>query len=389
MENINLRQEEVTKRIQMEIGNLIVQLTMKNVEIEELKAENLLTQATIRTSRHYPYSTPGIRAGEGPPMAIRSSGSGSSQSSAFSQPTLLPTLDDPRLGNLFNQIQQVTPTSLPSLDSIVQEGMNSPLMSQIISGALTRAAPNEALARQGVTDAARAAGGLRGTAYGQSVARNEGNILDQRGILTSDIIAKTLQQLISGRLTEQQNSFLPARTLTDLLQAGRPLSGQTSSQQSTSNWGQSGSGADNYMNDWLSQYRAMGNQPQYGPGTAQTGVNSQPGSNISAPAQTAQNPFGGYGFNPGGLPQLQVVAHPMVITVGQPIKVGIRTLPRPNMANLLAALSMDLGHQQLQECQGRDHGLAIHSSRITLLTSLLPVMIILTLIGSRQNLCLG
>lgn len=232
-------------------------------------------------------------------MAISSSGTGSSQSSAFSQPTLMPVLDDPRLGNLFNQIQQVTPTSLPSLDSIVNEGMNSPLMSQIISGALTRAAPNEALARQGVTDAARAAGGLRGTAYGQSVARNEGNILDQRGILTSDIIAKTLQQLISGRLTEQQNSFLPARTLTDLFQAGRPLSGQTSSQQSTTNYGNTGiSSGDNYMNDWLNTYRGTGNQPQYGPGTAQAGVNPG-GSNISGPVQTAQNPFGGYGFNPG------------------------------------------------------------------------------------------
>lgn len=236
-------------------------------------------------------------------MATSSSGSGFQQSSAFSQPTLMPTLDDPRLGDLFKQIQGVTPTSLPSLDSIVQEGMNSPLMSQIISGALTRAAPNEALARQSVTDAARAAGGLRGTAYGQSVARNEGNILDQRGILTSDIIAKTLQQLISGRLQEQQNSFLPARTLTDLLQAGRPLSGQTSSQQSTSQWGGSGNGSDPYMDSFLSQYR---NSPspfgQPNAGGAQTGVNAQGGSNISAPAQTAQNPFGGYGFNTGGAP---------------------------------------------------------------------------------------
>jgi hypothetical protein len=202
------------------------------------------------------------------------------------------------LGDLYSQIQGITPTSLPSLDSIVQEGMNSPLMSQIISGALKRAAPNEALARQSVTDAARGAGGLRGTAYMQNVARNEGNILDQRGILTSDIIAKTLQQLISGRLQEQQNSFLPARTLTDLLQAGRPLSGQIS--QQSSQYGNQTSGisnADDYMNSWLNTYRSTGNQPQYGPGTAQTGVNSGPGSNISGPAP-APNPYGGYQFSP-------------------------------------------------------------------------------------------
>jgi hypothetical protein len=235
-------------------------------------------------------------------MAISSSGSGSSQSSAFSQPTLMSVLDDPRLGNLFQDIQGATPRSLPSLDSIVQEGMNSPLMSQIISGALARAAPNEALARQGVTDAARGAGGLRGTAYMQNVARNEGNILDQRGILTSDIVAKTLQQLISGRLQEQQNSFLPARTLTDLFQAGRPLSGQTSSSQSTSNYGnQSGGAGDYYSDNFMSQYR---NSPSpfgiSGGGGGQTGVNSGAGSNISAPTQTAANPYGGYGFGPGG-----------------------------------------------------------------------------------------
>lgn len=34
------RQEMVTKRVEAELGNLIVQLTMKNVEIEELTLEN-------------------------------------------------------------------------------------------------------------------------------------------------------------------------------------------------------------------------------------------------------------------------------------------------------------------------------------------------------------
>jgi hypothetical protein len=38
----NTFQQEVTKRLQTEIGNLIVQLTMKGVEIDQLKAENLL-----------------------------------------------------------------------------------------------------------------------------------------------------------------------------------------------------------------------------------------------------------------------------------------------------------------------------------------------------------
>jgi hypothetical protein len=215
-------------------------------------------------------------------------------------------LDDPRLGDLFQQAQSLTPTSLPSLDSIVNEGMNSPLMSQIISGALKRQQPNEALARQGVTDAARGAGGLRGTAYMQNVARNEGNILDQRGILTSDVIAKTLQQLISGRLQEQQNSFLPARTLTDLFQAGRPLSGQTSSSQSTSQWGNQGSGdsmgSDFGLNDWLNRVYGPSRGQQYGPGSGQVGVNAPPTNNNPGIANPAPNPYGGYGFPPTGAP---------------------------------------------------------------------------------------
>jgi hypothetical protein len=51
MENINLRQEEVTKRIQNEIGSLIVQLTMKGVEIEELRAENAMLMQQLDVMR--------------------------------------------------------------------------------------------------------------------------------------------------------------------------------------------------------------------------------------------------------------------------------------------------------------------------------------------------
>lgn len=40
-------QQEVTRRIQVEIGNLIVQLTMKNVEIEQLKAHVALLQSNL------------------------------------------------------------------------------------------------------------------------------------------------------------------------------------------------------------------------------------------------------------------------------------------------------------------------------------------------------
>jgi hypothetical protein len=53
MENI---QDEVTKRIQMEIGNLIVQLTMKNVEIERLQKENAELKRLFPVSDSCPVS---------------------------------------------------------------------------------------------------------------------------------------------------------------------------------------------------------------------------------------------------------------------------------------------------------------------------------------------
>lgn len=45
MDNI---QEIVTKRIQAEIGNLIVQLTLKNVENEQLREENQMLKAELK-----------------------------------------------------------------------------------------------------------------------------------------------------------------------------------------------------------------------------------------------------------------------------------------------------------------------------------------------------
>lgn len=50
-------QQIVTKRIEAEIGNLFVQLTIKNVEIDQLKAENAelkmqLTGACPESGQH-------------------------------------------------------------------------------------------------------------------------------------------------------------------------------------------------------------------------------------------------------------------------------------------------------------------------------------------------
>lgn len=43
----NTFQQEVTKRIHLEIGSLVMQITMKNIEIEQLKAHNALLQSNL------------------------------------------------------------------------------------------------------------------------------------------------------------------------------------------------------------------------------------------------------------------------------------------------------------------------------------------------------
>lgn len=225
--------------------------------------------------------------------------SGSSSQSAQSSPTLLPILDDPRLGALFQQILGSMPQNLASVQDIVSGGVNSPLMAQILGPALARFMSMAQDSRTAVTDAARAAGGLRSTAYGQSMARNEGNILRERGGFISDTMMKALGPLLQATLQEQQNAFLPAKTGIDLLQASRPASGQVSSSTGFSSWG-GGDGSGSSMGltsndaDWL---RRIGYQPTTGGGGGWSGVNS--GGAGGGITQPAPNPYGGYGLDQG------------------------------------------------------------------------------------------
>jgi len=231
-------------------------------------------------------------------------------SNAFSvgpsaSPYQVSPLADQNFNDLYSQTRSMIPTGLDSLQSLIQGGMSSPLLAQIIQGALGRLAPAEAQSRQAVTDAARAAGSLRSTAYGQTVANNENNILTNRSGLVSDMISKTLSTLVPGLLQEQKNSFMPSQSYMDLLKLIRPdvvpnrgaFSGAGSGANSL---GPSifDPGYDSMIADWQ---RRM--NPSYGGGFAGSGVNSAPGydsggSAISGPAPN--NPYGGYGLTGGG-----------------------------------------------------------------------------------------
>src|SRR5678809_1360504 len=136
--------------------------------------------------------------------------SGAFSTGSSGNPYQVSPLADQGFNDLFNTTRGMIPTGLDSLQSLIQGGMSSPLLAQIIQGALGRLAPAENQSRQAVTDAARAAGSLRSTAYGQSVANNENNILTNRSGLVSDMISKTWLLYTSPSPRDRQKSRMPS-----------------------------------------------------------------------------------------------------------------------------------------------------------------------------------
>jgi hypothetical protein len=185
---------------------------------------------------------------------------------------------------------------------MVSRGVDSPLMGTAIDAALQRLQQPQRLAQNNLTDAFRAAGGLRGSQYG--VRFNE--LLGNQGIERNDLISATMKQilapLLDAQLREQVNSFLPSRSFTDLLQASRPAVGnQSSSQQSSSFGGSDSSGASMGGDDMSSWLRRIGYQPTSYGGGGWSGVNTPPGGAGGGTGQPAPyDPYGGYGFDSGG-----------------------------------------------------------------------------------------
>lgn len=132
----------------------------------------------------------------------------------------------PELLKLFNQAQSAVPTQLNSLQSMIQGGMNSPLLEAILGPALQRLQAPQAQQRQNLTEATRAAGGLRGSTYGQDMNQLQNNQALQSNDLMGQVIQQVLAQLVQGQLQEQRNSFMPAESLTNLLRAASPSVGR-------------------------------------------------------------------------------------------------------------------------------------------------------------------
>lgn len=230
-------------------------------------------------------------------------------SSAFSSgpsgaPFQVSPLNDPGFNDLYGATRSLIPTQTTPIQDMISQGMNSPLFAQIIQAALGHLLPGEAASRQAVTDAARSAGSLRSTAYGQSVAKNEQNILTNRSGTIGDTIAKTLSTVVPGYLESQKQSFMPGQNYMELLKMLRPdvianrggLTGSGSGHGSDGIGGPSifDPGYDSLIADWQ---RRM--NPSYG-GGGWSGVNAPTGGAGSAISGPPPNqPFGGYGLNTG------------------------------------------------------------------------------------------
>ena len=129
---------------------------------------------------------------------------------------------DPSFAKLLEQILNVTPNALPGIEQLTAQGMNSPLLQLVLGPALQRLQAPQAQARQNLTEQTRAAGGLRGSTYGQDMNKLVANQGLQQNDLMSQVIQQVLGTLVSGQLQSQQNSMLPGKSLTELLRTIAP-----------------------------------------------------------------------------------------------------------------------------------------------------------------------
>jgi len=168
----------------------------------------------------------------------------------------------PQQQQLFDRIFGSIP-SPQSFESILQQGIDSPLLRQVLEPALQALIPRETEARQNLTDQFRSAGALRSGAYGAAVPRLEGEIGRSRGNLISQVISQILQSIIGGSLQAQRNAFLPTESLTNLFGANRPQPEFGGSDSSGRAGGFGGGGLSNPADRARHQEMFRGGQPNF------------------------------------------------------------------------------------------------------------------------------
>lgn len=196
--------------------------------------------------------------------------------------TQVSPLADPAYADLFQQTLGAIPQNLAGITSLISQGINSPLLQAILGPALQRLQVPQAQQRQQFTESARAAGGLRGSQYGKGMNQ----LVQGQGLQQNDLISQVIQQvlgsLVQGQLQSQQQQFLPAQTMGNLLGRIQP---QTIQGNIPSVGGGGGYGGGSY-----------------GGGGGSSFLGTAAGDIAAMNARTASNPnFTGYGGGGGDL----------------------------------------------------------------------------------------
>lgn len=159
-------------------------------------------------------------------------GGGGGEGSTFTAGgNLVSPTSDPTFARLLEAAQAAIPQNQPSVMDIASQGVQSPLLEAILGPMLQRLVqPQQAQQRQ-LTEATRATGGLRDSAYGQQF--NE--LLNQQGLQRNDLMAQVLQHtlapLLNATIQQQAQAYNPARILSDLLGQSKPQLVPTASGQ--------------------------------------------------------------------------------------------------------------------------------------------------------------
>ena len=134
---------------------------------------------------------------------------------------------DPSVGSSFSGILQQLMSMIgglkpPSYESLLKQGVGSPLLQDVLKPALANLLPGENLARQSLTDEFRQAGALGSSAQGTAGVNLENALQGQRGSLVSQIISSMLPTMTQGLGNQFNQSMAIPGLLASILGMSKP-----------------------------------------------------------------------------------------------------------------------------------------------------------------------
>lgn len=146
-----------------------------------------------------------------------------------SSPVVIDPTQSQGFSNVLNQFQGLlSGLKVPDYASLVNQGVQSPLMQSVLQPSLAQLSRTQDLSRQNFMDQFRSAGALGSSAMGTGSANLENVFQGQDANLISQVLSTMLPQFIQGYNTQFQNQLAIPGLLSQALGATRPLVGQSS-----------------------------------------------------------------------------------------------------------------------------------------------------------------